>query len=179
MEDRYLAGFTLVELLLTLAVLGITLALAVPAMTQFIERNRLRSAAESLVADIHLARSEAIKSARHGTVHLNFKMTGGNWCYGLDYRHRCDCFKQQTASKTGCSFHTRLGRDFPGITLTAARFSGTSNTWFEGIRGTARAGHIAFRSDAGNALQVKISALGRARICSPEENPSPGGYPLC
>lgn len=53
-------GFTLVELLTTLAIGGITLTLAVPAMGALVSQNARTSAINTLVSHIQLARSEAI-----------------------------------------------------------------------------------------------------------------------
>ncbi|MFQ5936937.1 MAG: Tfp pilus assembly protein FimT/FimU, partial [Acidiferrobacterales bacterium] len=55
------SGFTLVELIVTLVVAAILLTLAAPRMTSFIQRDRLATQANDLVADLALARSEAIK----------------------------------------------------------------------------------------------------------------------
>ena len=54
-------GFTLVELLVTLAVAGILFALAIPSMATFLNSNRLTTATNGLLADMQLARTEAIK----------------------------------------------------------------------------------------------------------------------
>ena len=54
-------GFTLIELLIVMTVGGIILGLAVPAMRQFVQNQRLSSAATSLVFALNYARSEAIK----------------------------------------------------------------------------------------------------------------------
>ena len=54
-------GFTLVELMITLAIAAILLALAAPGFRSLIERNRLQSAASNLYASLMLARSEALK----------------------------------------------------------------------------------------------------------------------
>lgn len=53
-------GFTLVELLITLAVAAILLAVAVPSFRTFIQNAKLNSAADSFLAAIQQARSEAI-----------------------------------------------------------------------------------------------------------------------
>lgn len=55
------AGFTIIELMITIAVLGIALAIAVPNMQQFILNNRLTSQLNLLGSSLAMARSEAIK----------------------------------------------------------------------------------------------------------------------
>ena len=55
------AGFTLMELLMGIAVLAILTTLAVPAFNQFILNNRLAGQANEMVAAFQFARSEALK----------------------------------------------------------------------------------------------------------------------
>lgn len=54
-------GFTLLELLLVLGLLAGLATLALPSLSGFLLGRQLQSAAEALVADLRLARSEAIK----------------------------------------------------------------------------------------------------------------------
>ena len=54
-------GFTLLELLVAVVVLGVVLTLGVPAFTQFIQTNRMASGVNDLVATLHSARTEAVK----------------------------------------------------------------------------------------------------------------------
>jgi type IV fimbrial biogenesis protein FimT len=55
------AGFTIVELMITLAVASILMALAVPSFNQMIVSGRLTAQSNDMLASISLARSEAIK----------------------------------------------------------------------------------------------------------------------
>lgn len=54
-------GFTLIELMVTLAVAAILLAIATPSFTSIINSNRLASAANEMVAVIQTARMEAVR----------------------------------------------------------------------------------------------------------------------
>ncbi|WP_457668191.1 GspH/FimT family pseudopilin [Thiolapillus sp.] len=54
-------GFTLLELLMTVTVLGILTALAVPSFRGLMDRNAVTTTANDLLSSILLARSESIK----------------------------------------------------------------------------------------------------------------------
>jgi len=54
-------GFTLIELIITMAIFAIGLAIAVPSYRDFIAATRVKNAAFDLSAMLTLARSEAIK----------------------------------------------------------------------------------------------------------------------
>ncbi len=56
-------GFTLLELMVVMALSALVLGLAVPALDGFVARQRLRAASYDLVTDLTLARSESLKRA--------------------------------------------------------------------------------------------------------------------
>ena len=54
-------GFTLPELLITLAIVGILLTVGVPSLKTFMQGNQLIASTNELISALHVARSEAIK----------------------------------------------------------------------------------------------------------------------
>ncbi|GHC69994.1 hypothetical protein GCM10007320_03970 [Pseudorhodoferax aquiterrae] len=71
-------GFTMLELMVVVAILAILAALAGPSMVPVIERWRVRQAAEEMVATMAFARSEAIK--RGGNVSVARSTPGTDQC---------------------------------------------------------------------------------------------------
>ena len=69
------SGFTIVELLITIAVASILLGLAVPSFTGMIVNSRLTAQTHDIIAAANLARSEAIK--RNSSVSLCRVRTAG------------------------------------------------------------------------------------------------------
>lgn len=57
---RYDKGFTLVELMVTVAVAGIIAAIAAPSFSKMISHNRLVSSGNEMIAGLQIARTEAI-----------------------------------------------------------------------------------------------------------------------
>jgi type IV fimbrial biogenesis protein FimT len=54
-------GFTLLELMIVLAIVGVLMALTIPAMGDFMRNGRITGAANDVMAALHFTRSEAIK----------------------------------------------------------------------------------------------------------------------
>ena len=55
------SGFTLIELMITLAIVGILLMVGVPSLKTLLQGNQLIASANELISALHVARSEAIK----------------------------------------------------------------------------------------------------------------------
>jgi type IV fimbrial biogenesis protein FimT len=64
MHKKTLQGFTLVELIVTLAVAAILMGTAVPSFTSLVNSNRLATQANDLLGAMMIARSEAIRLNR-------------------------------------------------------------------------------------------------------------------
>lgn len=71
-------GFTLIEALIVVAMVGILLTIAAPSFVNFTASQRVRTASYEFYAAMTLARSEAIKRRQQITV----APVGGNWASG-------------------------------------------------------------------------------------------------
>jgi type IV fimbrial biogenesis protein FimT len=96
-------GFTLIELMITIAVLAIGSMLAYPSFSNVIKSNRVATSTNNLIAAFNLARSEAIRSNRGGGV---CPSKGGAECEGTDWNEGFIAFVDQDASGTWSSGDT-------------------------------------------------------------------------
>lgn len=174
MDDRYQRGVTLIEVLLALVLLVVLVTRAIPAFGQWLDRQRLQGTARAIAADLQLAREEAVSQADSRPVYLHFR-TGTGWCYGITRRPDCDCRRRNPAHPEACLFTRRnvqrLARKdsgpYQGIILKQARFARSTSLRFDSLRGMARAGRVELENRHGERLQVRVSPLGRIRICRP------------
>ena len=90
-------GFSLLEVMVVVAILAILAALAGPSFTPMIERWRVRSATEDLQSSLYFARSEAIK--RGGGISVAAK-DGADWSSGWQVKSGTDVV-QNTDAPTG------------------------------------------------------------------------------
>ena len=128
MKARH-AGFTLIELMVSIAVLAILLGVAVPAFTSAQLSTQLRTSTNNLIAGAHLARSEAIK--RNTIVQMCVSSDGtscgsGDWgqgwiiLSGTEVLHRVDAISDRyhiTAGADSFSFQPT------GVDTTAGSFT--------------------------------------------------------
>ena len=156
-------GFTLVEIAVVMTIMVTLATLALPYYGDYVARQRLKAAAEHLAADLAEARFE---SARRGTpIHVNFS-AGADWCYAVTTAPGCAC-----RAVAACRLKSVDSTGAGGISMPAGKevlFSASGSSTPSAVR---------FQTLKGQALVVQTSALGRARICSPQgEMP---GYARC
>ena len=169
-------GFTLIELAIVLAAVGLLLATLLPSFKAMAARGQLLAAAQQLQSDIGLAREQASRLA--APVYLSFQ-PGAQWCYALSSSQELDCRDNakidDTATATSPAVIKRVvAADFPGVLLMDAQAMALDHR--NGARlGTA--GQARFASRTGQQLKVQLGQLGRASLCAPKD--SIAGTPIC
>lgn len=168
---RQRGGFTLLELVIAIAITVVLGALTLPSYNSLLSRQRLLGTARDLQADIAFAREEA--GRRGQAVHLVFQ-PGAQWCYAISTQAGADC-QGQAVAPGGPVLKVVRAADHPGIVLgqaTPMALDGRNGTSLLGAAGQAR-----FASAHGLQLQVRLGPLGRSALCAPEAPVS--GIPAC
>jgi len=180
-------GFTLVELMVTLAVLAILAVLAVPTFTDFRQRSSLRGAADQVVSFVGDARFEALR--RNSDVKVGFRTdVAGNFCIGAATTTDpsddtpCDCF---TAAACDVSAYPASQADWRGVRVPANPTIGDTDSDADGVivinpkranlTEAGDAGRISLRSPIGSQdyrLDIIVDRNGRATSCQPAAAPS-------
>ncbi|KFZ31397.1 hypothetical protein IDSA_01360 [Pseudidiomarina salinarum] len=172
------AGFTLIEAMVTLVILSLVLGAGVPAMLDIARTMRLQSAAQDSYALLQYARSDALRSGEERFV--VWQQDGTNWCAAVTDRNNCNCLTEN------CSIdgvlRAQSSDNFTGVTLAGANFSSGSYTRFDAVRGLAEghAGSVRYQLLENGVMdaevRVIVSVLGRVRYCQLGDI---GGYPTC
>lgn len=68
MKRKRIAGFTIIELMVTVTLLSVVLVLALPGFQSFIQNNRVATQANNFITALTLARSEALKRGTNVSV---------------------------------------------------------------------------------------------------------------
>ncbi|WP_439887519.1 GspH/FimT family pseudopilin [Pseudomonas sp. MBLB4123] len=105
---RSVKGFTLIELMISIALLGVIVSLAAPAMGDFVIRQRVSGQASELMLAMSFARAEAAKRNANIVVLPATNSTTGwsdGWCVGPE-------------SMINCTHNDRL-RSFSGASSVA------------------------------------------------------------
>lgn len=181
-------GFTLVELMVTLAVLAVVVAAAGPSFADFFDKYRLRGAADAVISLLSNARAEAVKSNQD--INVAFTGSGPAWCAGANAAgvptggnkagaaSACDCTNASACLVSGQRMV--LEQDaFPGVQIGAL----PAPVIFDSKLGTVTplgSRTVTLTSAQGKySLQVQLNALGQARSCKPAGQPVIAGIPEC
>lgn len=171
-------GFTLVELMIVVALVSIILSLAAPSFREMIARSKLEGVAGEFVTDLQYARSEA--AARNANVGL---VTGASGtCYTIYQAADPPAGSCACGSTPACTGGpTEIKKvSFAGTGVS----SGTTvlELEFEPLRSGLKAGsattQVTLTSPVGGAsLQAEVLVVGRVKTCSPSG--SFKGYRSC
>ncbi len=198
MRHRRQIGFTLIELMVTLTVAVVLVALAAPSVRDLIVKSRLRGATDDIVTLLDTARSRAVKLERD----VNVSVRTDTWCVGANAAvtpatagdpvltaAACDC-ATSGACLVGTDNATVAGSNYSNVTLSSSLntnvlLKGSGSTG--GITFNSRFGSLDFGSLPSNLVvtsgkystQISVSPLGQVFVCVPTTGPFVSGYPSC
>lgn len=166
-------GFTMIELMVVVALAAILLSLAAPSFIGTLSRMRMEGIAEVFRTDLQYARSEAVSR----NVEVRLATGAGGACYTVFVwpgSGTCTCTPAVSCTLPATEIKT------VAFTGTGTAVTASTSFNFEPVRGIlSTAGQsVTFDSAAGPwQLTTTVSLVGRASSCSPSG--SLVGYPSC
>lgn len=173
---RNITGVTLIELIVTLAVLGILISIGVNAYSGIFSQQELIQRTEHLYHFLRLARSQSIKHNKKVYVHFCQFNNTGEWKMAMAEQSSCDCFTASSCLLNGLEVVEEL---VDGKTLFTSPSDVTFNgdqASFSSMRFSVNPGSITLTDLNGARLKVIQSSM-RLRICSPGQDQL--GYKKC
>lgn len=188
-------GFTVIELMVVIAVVAIITSLAFPSYRALIQKRQVTSGAEQIAAFVSAVQIESVM--RNERLVIDYDRTDGDtWCMGLTTNTAapyCDCTQTDAGQADFCAIDS-VPRILTSDELTypdvLEAINGDGKLGFDPIRGLTgdptnnfQAGDTAsfeLESDSGKfALNVEIGPTGRVRICSDASGTQVPGYAIC
>lgn len=202
MRLRSRFGFTLIELVVTLAVLTIFAVVAVPSFNSLIDKSRLRGATDDIVNLLNTARVSAVKLQREVNVSVE---AGTTWCAGaaiapeptigdrVGTATACDCASGTVSCLVNSQPLLVSSTAYKAGSNTVKVTSGGGNQLLQGSGGitfNAKFGALDLASTQPTALtltspsgkystQITVSTLGQPYVCVPAGALFVSGYQSC
>jgi prepilin-type N-terminal cleavage/methylation domain-containing protein len=102
-------GVTMIEMMVTVAIIGIIAAIAIPSYQDYIARERMLGAAQAIYSQAILARRQAVSN--NDTRYFFVSDDSGDWCAYASNVSNATC----ASSDAPIYAH---GRDYPGVTVS-------------------------------------------------------------
>lgn len=185
LSKQNMRGVTLIELMVTLAILAIILTMAIPSFNEFRQRSALRGASDQFISFWANSRMEALKN--NSLVKVSMSTSGNNFCLGAATttnpadNTKCDCF---TANACNVGSYPadqaewkriRFIGDYVQAPTAGSQVVVIIDPKRGGLANTDMAGYWQIASPTGGVdyrLRVNVDLFGRAVACEPASSPS-------
>lgn len=150
------SGFSLIELIVTLSIFGVMMAIAIPSFLSYRPTMRIKGAARDITSIFQAARMKGV--TRNNNCNVIFNLANNSFTE--------DCTNTTTTLPDGISFGwgTDVNRDVGGGALPADGVAFTSDTCSFTSRGTANTGTIYITNTKNESYAVSVSSGGRVII---------------
>lgn len=156
-------GFSLVELSIVVTLFAILAAFAIPSYQQMMDNARIRTANDSILSGIQIARGEAIK--RNTSVQMQFR-TGSAWTVCVEPVGHGDCPTTDDAT----TVQSRLASEgsSSSVTVTGSKGPFVFNNFGLMTSPTTATATINVSGATGSrALRIVVQKGGATRSCDP------------
>lgn len=169
-EKAYCNGFTMIELMIVLAIAAILLMVGLPSFQSLIQSHRMTTTVNDFFAAINLARSEAIqRGARVDMVPLD---EAGDWAKGWVVFTDENNNQRPDSGERVMFMHDAAPKD---ITISVALTDSTVQYLAYNGAGRTRTNANNQRTQFGTftftlndqVRKIKLNFLGRPRVCNP------------
>ncbi|MEJ8809965.1 GspH/FimT family pseudopilin [Variovorax ureilyticus] len=164
LSSRKGRGFTLIEMMVVVALAAILGAVAVPGFRDLLVNQRLAATTSDFVASLGLTRAEAIRHSQLVTLLPRNQDWSNGWEVATtDFDGNRVLLRAFEALRPGIAVDPRNGDGFNKfVSYDASGFSKTKS-------GAFGAGCLTFVAETGRRSSVVISASGRPRVCDPDK----------
>lgn len=176
-DRNSVTGFTLIELMVTLAIVVVLISVAVPSLTTFQRNAQLTTFSNTLLASINAARGEAMKRGRYAMV---LPLDGSNWSSGWTVFVDVDLSKTYSATtditiltqEPSPSYLTITGNgpaadSPPYIMFDASGYARLKAGGFGACTVEVKRNDVSGTSQLAETRLLEIASTGRARVCTP------------
>jgi prepilin-type N-terminal cleavage/methylation domain-containing protein len=180
-------GFSLVEVMMSVVLVAIGLALALPSYRDMVEKRQITNGAEQLASFINTAQGIAMKTNQ--VVTISYDRTGENdWCVGaISGAVACDCTQTDMTATDYCQIASQpfvLNNSHTGDLELMHNMAGDGNYAFDPIRGLFMdlddGLTVELRSPSEDfRLNLVVNSTGRVILCSDDDAHGVPGYATC
>jgi len=180
-------GFSLVEVMMSVVLLGIGMALAVPSYRDMVEKRQITNGGEQLASFINTAQGVAMKTNKVVTVSYS-RADDDDWCVGaISGTTACDCTEVNIEATDYCQIAAQpfiLNNGHAGDLELLHAMNGDGSYAFDPIRGLFMdlddSLTVELRSPSEDfRLNLVVNSTGRVTLCSDDASHGVPGYDTC
>lgn len=180
-------GFTLVEVMMSMILVAISAALAIPSYQDMVEKRQLTNAAERLATFVNATQSIAIRSNQVVTVSFG-RVGHDNWCIGATLGEvACDCKETLPAESDYCEIDSQpylLTQDMSEGPELMHSINSNGAYSFDPVRGlfTDMDDFLTMEMHTKSRdykIDLQVTPTGRVLLCSHDSGHEVPGYDVC
>ena len=164
-------GFTLSELMITIAIVSIISALAAPSFSETIDKRRVDGVSEPVKSLLSFARSENISRQSDFFISFDTSTSSADWCVGVSMSANCDC-NASIDGNNACVVDGQLKvikSDGSGNVQLSTTFANDETSFSAPRGGASETGDIVISSTSEDrSTTLSINRMGRIYSCTAE-----------